>query len=206
MNIYYVYAYLREDYTPYYIGKGKDDRLYSKRHSVNLPKDKSKIIIIRDNLSELQAFILERYYIRWFGRKDNETGILRNKTEGGIGGDTSMYVKNRKDQSGENNPFYGKNHREETRQYLSELQKGKPKPTRNKEYCENISKSKTGKVRIDSDKTVYVFRHKSGILFQGFALQWRSKYEPKVKVNRIKEGIMKNGYFRYKEWIVQPLE
>lgn len=86
-NQFYVYAYLRENYTPYYIGKGKDKRAYrkSKQDIIKTPKDKSRIIILHDNLSEVYAFILERYYIRWFGRKNNNTGILRNLTDGGEG-------------------------------------------------------------------------------------------------------------------------
>lgn len=87
MDIYYLYFYLRSDYTPYYVGKGKDNRAYKKAkdHNIKVPKNKSHIIILHDNLSELQSLILERYYIRWFGRKDNGTGILRNLTDGGEG-------------------------------------------------------------------------------------------------------------------------
>ena len=71
--------------TPYYVGKGKNNRAFDKHDNIGIPKDRSKIILVEQNLTELQAFILERYYIRWFGRKDNGTGILRNKTEGGEG-------------------------------------------------------------------------------------------------------------------------
>ena len=87
MTIYnfYVYAYLREDGSPYYIGKGRQKRAYNKNHSISLPRDKSRIVFLETNLSNIGALALERRYIRWYGRKDNDTGILRNLTDGGEG-------------------------------------------------------------------------------------------------------------------------
>ena len=86
MSIYYVYAYLRKsNLTPYYIGKGCNGRAYSKGHNVPVPKDKSKIIFIKINLTAYEAFDLEIRMIRWYGREDLGTGILKNKTNGGEG-------------------------------------------------------------------------------------------------------------------------
>jgi hypothetical protein len=83
---YYTYAYLREDKTPYYIGKGTGRRIYSKnRKALKPPNDKSRIIFLKQNLTEEEAFKHERYMIAVFGRKDNGTGILRNLTDGGDG-------------------------------------------------------------------------------------------------------------------------
>ena len=83
---YYTYAYLREDGTPYYIGKGRNNRAFKKnKGDIRPPKDKSKIIFLKQNLTEEEAFKHEIYMIAVFGRKDLGTGILRNRTNGGEG-------------------------------------------------------------------------------------------------------------------------
>ena len=82
-NPYYVYLYLREDKTPYYVGKGKGNRVYSKNRRLQ-PPPKDRILIL-DNLTEEEAFRKEINLIKRYGRKDNGTGILANLTDGGEG-------------------------------------------------------------------------------------------------------------------------
>ena len=162
---YYIYAYLREDKTPYYIGKGKGNRAFIKGKSeVKPPKDKSRIIFLKQNLLEEEAFKYEVYMIAVLGRKDLGTGILRNKTNGGEGisglihnqetrkkiGEAnrgkSISEETRRKRSevnkGENNPFYGKTHSEESKRKQSEAKKGKTHSQETRRKLSEIKKVK----------------------------------------------------------------
>ena len=58
---YYVYEYLREDGTPYYVGKGKNARWRGK-HSVAVPP-KERVRFVQENMLEQYAFNLEEALI-----------------------------------------------------------------------------------------------------------------------------------------------
>lgn len=91
-NIFYVYAYLREDSTPYYIGKGSKDRAWKSHIRTNgtnlLPKDPNRIVILKDSMTESEAYDYETKLIEQYGREDLGTGILHNLTDGGRGNDS----------------------------------------------------------------------------------------------------------------------
>jgi len=79
---FYTYLWLREDGSPYYVGKGKGDRAFEDHGWGRPPKDSSRIIL-QYWLDESTALAFEIYQIDFWGRKDLGIGILRNMTDGG---------------------------------------------------------------------------------------------------------------------------
>jgi hypothetical protein len=82
--IFYTYLWLREDGTPYYVGKGKGNRAWRSHKGHRPPKDLSRIHV-QYWQDEATAFAYEIYQIDFYGRKDLGTGCLRNLTDGGEG-------------------------------------------------------------------------------------------------------------------------
>ena len=82
---YYTYLWLREDGTPYYVGKGSGKRSHvSEGHGVHRPKE-SASILVQEFPFEADAFVAEKFLIDYYGRLDLGTGCLRNLTAGGEG-------------------------------------------------------------------------------------------------------------------------
>ena len=119
---FYTYLYLREDGTPYYVGKGKDRRAFHTRHNVPVPSNRERILI-QEFPSEDDAIAAEIFLISYYGRKDNGTGILRNFTDGGDGTSGRKHLDDSKQRTRKS--LLGRKHTEERRKNQSLAHKGK---------------------------------------------------------------------------------
>lgn len=152
-EMYYVYSYLREDLSPYYIGKGTRGRAYaSANHRIKAPKEKERIHILKDNLTEDEAYDLEKLYIKMFGRVDLGTGILRNLSDGGEGptGYKTTPEQRRKialSRMGEKHPLYGVSPSEETKEKQRQALQGRFVGEKNPMYGKKLSEERKEHLR-----------------------------------------------------------
>ena len=172
-TIYYTYAWLRVDGTPYYIGKGHGRRAWAyRKKGVNRPKDRNRILILKQGMCEKDAFKHEVYMIHVLGRKDTGSGILYNRTNGGEGLSGFVYTdelrnirsiqfknqgfseKHRRNlslaQTGEKNHRYGKPaknrgvpHKPDSIQKMSDRKKGESNPAYGRKWWVNVETGET---------------------------------------------------------------
>lgn len=131
--MFYTYLWLREDGTPYYVGKGKGRRGFENKNHRHKCPSKERIIIQAWN-SEMEAFEAEKFLIMHYGRLDQGTGCLRNLTEGGEnppnrkGKPLSEEHRRHISESNKGNaPMLGKRHTEETKHRMRHKHKIKPR-------------------------------------------------------------------------------
>ena len=153
--MFYTYAYLREDGTPYYIGKGSGKRKFVKHKGrrgtvIGLPPE-DRILMLKENLTEEEAFKHEIYMIAVLGRKDIGTGILRNQSNGGEGASGHTKSEDWKITQSEymkkNNPMYNK-------ETLEKMRRSKIGSKQSKETIEKRKEtiSKMGGVKLTEEQ------------------------------------------------------
>jgi|SRR5271157_1192907 len=123
-SVFYVYLWLREDGTPYYVGKGTGNRSVTwHRKNLKPPKNENNILI-QEHPSERDAFEAEKFFIEYYSRKCKGTGCLLNITEGGEG-------------------ISGYRHTESTKKQMSIAKKGRVVP---EEQRKKLSESRKGMI------------------------------------------------------------
>lgn len=158
---FYVYVHIRLDNnTVFYVGKGHGNRAYNLSRGKGTHHDNickacgCKVVIIKDNLTENQAFKLENkmieYYVHMlsyginiegYDDYDHELPHLTNMTFGGEG-PSGIIPWNK----GKKGLFH---HSEEAKQRISESEKGKK---RSEETKQRMSESHKGKVAWNKGK------------------------------------------------------
>ena len=144
MNKFYIYLYLDLNNIPFYVGKGKGVRYYVSSHlrkgnPNEFLKNKIrkvgvyniKIYFLHKNLTEEEALQKERYWIKYYGRRDLGEGSLCNLTDGGEGPSLSEETKQKisKAKRGKSTALKGRKQSEEHKKAIRKARKLLPEET-----------------------------------------------------------------------------
>ena len=171
MLMYFVYAHYKSDDQhglPFYIGKGKNKRdlsTYRNRFWKNIFNKHGYVVKrVKDNLTEEEAWDLEKELIKSYGKLIDGTGCLCNISDGGEGASGTIHSQETKNKWSEikkgrslsiehklaiSNGLKGRKHSTETKKKLSDLKQGKKNPmfgkTFTQEHKNKLSKNMIGK-------------------------------------------------------------
>lgn len=171
----YLYEELSFDFQPIYIGKGNKNRpqahfarykstntrFYSKMKAIIKDGFSPNFFILKENLSEADAFLLEVKYIKLIGRIENG-GTLTNLSDGGEGQSGFKFSKESTKAMSEKRKGKKLGPMTEERKLKISISK-KGVPLRTKPYHTPESKlklSEAGKKRIGDKNPMYKRKHK----------------------------------------------
>jgi hypothetical protein len=146
--MFYTYVWLRENGTPYYVGKGKKDRAYRKGSP---PREH---IVLYPAQSEADAFETEVALIWYYGRKDLGTGCLRNFTNGGEGISGLVFSKESKKRMSisqkqrKDKARFGRVQSKSAREKIGEARKLMPKLEGCSSRLKNVYRTVFGRYRV----------------------------------------------------------
>jgi hypothetical protein len=201
----YQYDEYTFDFEPFYIGKGKNKRLYDHVFKAKNTKQQTfrlnlirKILssgnyplslTLRTDLSESDAFQIEKYVIGVIGRRDKGFGPLTNLSDGGEG--DAGWSSNRKGKT--YSEIYGNEKASIIKEKLSATQR---KRITSKDTKEKISKLRTGKKLSDQTKAKISSSNKGRKITWGDKISASLKLLP-IKIDKIehlrKLGSQRNG-------------
>ena len=219
------YGLLKFDNLPIYIGKGKDWRHKAHLRKTANPIFRNKIkcwkrkqlepIIIKlhENLTEQEAWDLEKKYISTIGRLDQGTGPLLNLTDGGEGpagrtpwnkGKPTGWIANDEQRAKISSANKGKIVSPETRAKISAGLKGKPKSDEQRAKLSAANKGKSyhphkGKTGVWSEEQLNKWSesHKKSWTPERRAAasaKWSGRKLSEEHIRKVVETRLANGY------------
>jgi hypothetical protein len=159
----FIYDDIEFDYEPFYVGKGTGNRIKSsildrespfkvnKIHKIKNSGGEIVSIKLYENLENNESLEIEKMIISKIGRRDLGLGTLVNQTDGGDGRLSSPHNQETKNKISNTKKSQNLStlHRDETKEYLKEINKGDKNPMFGKKHSDEVKEEQS--LRIFGD-------------------------------------------------------